>query len=135
MYWFYSRLFRTLLVTVLLNQNKTILSRSYVEYCQYLHPRSGTASYFNEKQDLAGTSRALLGFPSLAITNRLSSGRRDPSSLALGYSIGFPNVNTKAARKPAFPSEGWYIHNAAALKVTCPWAGGKGLLCSLRKTL
>lgn len=81
------------------------------------------------KQYLAGTSCLLLRFPSLAITNRPSwwksismTGKRKPSSPSLGCCIRFPNLNTKAARKPAFPSKGWYLHTAAAhTEVTRPW--------------
>lgn len=121
MYCFHSRLFRMLLVTILLNQNKTILSHSYVEQCQYLHPSAKGLEWhsilFHEKQYLAGTCM-LLRFPSLVITDRLSyrksmwmSGRREPSSPSLGVASGFPDLNTKAARNPPFPSRGWYFHS------------------------
>lgn len=59
-----------LLATVLLNQNKTILSRNYEEYCQCLHPGAKGLEWhsilFHEKQYLAGASCILPRFPSHA---------------------------------------------------------------------
>lgn len=65
-----------LLATVLQNQNKTILSRNYEEYCQCLHPGAESLEWhsilFHEKQCLAGTSCMLPRFPSLAKTDYLA---------------------------------------------------------------